>query len=244
MVYYAIGADVAEDYYAGYNFLPPFDISSLGPFMICLVLLSATLIYKLIASKALKEILQKRGLFFWGIVFMDIALLLNGAFSPDWRAENLLFGALSAFVLTLFYCLFLTVIARSKDGVAYACKTLLATGFAVSAQILVIAYRLHLNDNLIVEMSSGVERINRVMLSMPWGLPTIVGAVIAITIPAALYLARSHRCPVFYYLAAVFLWLMTVFIDTRSAILFGGIVLLTGIIFCCISSMCETMHFK
>ncbi|MBP3370500.1 MAG: O-antigen ligase family protein [Clostridia bacterium] len=235
MVYYAIGADVAEDYYAGYNFLPPFDISSLGPFMICLVLLSATLIYKLIASKALKEILQKRGLFFWGIVFMDIALLLNGAFSPDWRAENLLFGALSAFVLTLFYCLFLTVIARSKDGVAYACKTLLATGFAVSAQILVIAYRLHLNDNLIVEMSSGVERINRVMLSMPWGLPTIVGAVIAITIPAALYLARSHRCPVFYYLAAVFLWLMTVFIDTRSAILFGGIVLLTGIIFCCIS---------
>ena len=51
MVYYAIGADVAEDYYAGYNFLPPFDISSLGPFMICLVLLSATLIYKLIASR-------------------------------------------------------------------------------------------------------------------------------------------------------------------------------------------------
>ncbi len=235
LIYYAIGADVADDYYAGYNFLPPFDTASLVPFSICLILLFATLIYKLVASGAFKEMFQKRGLFYWGIIFMDIALLLNGAFSPDWRIENLILGALSALVLTLFYCLFITVIARSDGGVTYACRTLMAVGFAVSAQVLIVAYRLHLNDNLFVEMSSGTERINRVMLSMPWGLPTIVGAVIAVTIPAALYLARSHRCPVFYYLSAVFFWIMTIFIDTRSAILFGGIVLAAGIIFCCVS---------
>lgn len=235
LIYYAIGADVADDYYAGYNFLPPFDTSSLVPFSVCLCLLVATLIYKLIASGAFKEMLQKRGLFYWGIIFMDIALLLNGAFSRDWRMENLILGALSALVLTLFYCLFITVIARSDGGVAYACRTLMAVGFAVSAQVLIIAYRLNLNDNLFVEMASGTERINRVMLSMPWGLPTIVGAVIAVTIPAALYLARSHRCPVFYYLSAVFFWVMTIFIDTRSAILFGGIALTAGIIFCCVS---------
>lgn len=235
LIYYAIGPDVPEDYYAGYNHLPPFDTASLLPFIVCLVILSATLIYRLISNGAIKEMFVKRGLFFWGIIFIDVALILNGAFSPTWRIENVIYGLMSAFVLTIFYCLFLTVIARSDGGVAYACKTLVAVGFTVSAEVMVTAYRLNINDNLIINMPSGAERINRVMLSMAWGLPTIVGAVIAVAIPAALYLARSHKYPVFHYVSAILFWAMTLFIDTRSAIIFGGIVLFVGIILCCIS---------
>ena len=235
MVYYAIGADVPKEYYAGYDFLPPFDKSSLLPFAVCIFILSATLIYRLISSGAIKEMLFKRGLFFWGIIFMDVALVLNGAFSPSWNVANLFYGLLSAFILTLFYCLFLTVIARSTDGVAYACKTLLCVGYVVCSEVLITAYRLHINDNLIITIPNEAERINRVMLATPWGLPTIVGAVIAVCIPAALYLARSHRVPIFSYFSAIFFWAMTLFIDTRSAMIFGGIALFSGIIFCCIS---------
>ena len=234
LIYYALGSDVPADYYAGYNALPPFDISSLIPIGICIFLLAATLIYKLIAVGALKEMLQKRGFFFWGILLIDLALLLNGAFSPTWSPYNLVYGLLSAVTLTLFYGLFLTVIARSEDGVAYACKTLVAVGYTVSAEILIVAYRLHINDNLFVVNGDGYERVNRVMLSLSWGLPTIIGAVIAASICGCLYLARSRRFPLFSYFSAVFFWLMTLFIDTRSAIIFGALSLFVGIIICCI----------
>ena len=112
LVYYSLGADVTLDYYAGYTYMPPFDNSSMPHFAICLVLLSATLIYKLISTGAIGEMFGKRGLFFWGIVCMDIALILNGLFSSSWKPMGAVYGLLTAIPLTLFYCLFLTVIAR------------------------------------------------------------------------------------------------------------------------------------
>lgn len=235
MAFFALGADIPDDFYSTYVYMPKFDLSSVPHFAICFFLLAAALIYKLISIGAAKEMCQKRGLFFWGIIFIDIALMLNGAFSPTWRVENLLYGAMTAVPLTLFYCLFLTVIARSENGVSYACKTLVAAGFSICAQVIITAIRLNSYDNLFITMSSGAVRINRTMLSMAWGPPTVVGAAIAIAIPAALYLTRSCKYPCLSYIFALIFWVMTVFIDTRSAIVFGGIILIFGIIFCCIS---------
>ena len=234
LIYYALGSDLPADYYAGYNALPPFDISSIIPLGICIFLLASTLIYRLVTAGALKEMLQKRGFFFWGIILMDAALLLNGAFSKSWSPYNLMYGLLAALTLTLFYGLFLTVIARSEDGVAYACKVLVAVGYAVSAEIIIIAHRLNVHDNLFFINSDGYEKVNRVMLSLSWGLPTIIGAVIAVSICGCLYLARSRRFPLFTLFSAVFFWFMTLFIDTRSAIIAGGFVLVFGVLMCCI----------
>ena len=234
LIYYALGSDLPADYYAGYNALPPFDISSIIPLGICIFLLASTLIYRLVTAGALKEMLQKRGFFFWGIILMDAALLLNGAFSKSWSPYNLMYGLLAALTLTLFYGLFLTVIARSEDGVAYACKVLVAVGYAVSAEIIIIARRLNVHDNLFFINSDGYEKVNRVMLSLSWGLPTIIGAVIAVSICGCLYLARSRRFPLFTLFSAVFFWFMTLFIDTRSAIIAGGFVLVFGVLMCCI----------
>ncbi len=232
LIYYAIGMDVADDYYTHYDVIPTFHKSSLFPLILCLALLAITLIYKLIASKAFKEILQKRGLCFWGIVFIDIALLTNGFFSGKWMPENLLYGALSALVLTLGYGIFLSIFTHSENAASYACHTLLQAGFTVSAQVLITVARLYRENNLILTRD-GHKVLNRFMLSLSWGVPTIIGAVIALAIPAAFYLARKHRFSLFYYLSAPFFWLMTVVINTRSAIIFGGIALIAGMIFCC-----------
>lgn len=236
VVFYAIGMDVTKDYFAGYNHLPPFDLAGAAPHFIagaCLLL--AALIYKLFAMGIIREMFVKRGIFFWGIIFIDAALLLNGVLSLAWNPINLLYGVIIALSLTLCYCLFVAILSRSKDGIAYTCKALIATALAVSAQVLIIAYRLHLNDNLFITLDSGALRVNRVMLAMGWGFPTTVGAVIALAIPAALYLAHSRRFPILSYVTAAFLWGMTLFIDTRSAILFGCITLIGGVVFCCIS---------
>lgn len=233
MIYYSIGADISSDFYA-VGGQPTFNESSIIHFAICLVFMLAAFFYKLAVTGAFSEILKKRGLFFWGIIFIDVALMLNGAFTPLWSIENFLFGLLTAVPLTVFYFLFLTVISRSENGISYACKALVAAAFAVSAQVLIIAFRANSFDNLFVTIAPGIERVNRAVFNVAWGRSTMVGAAIAVAIPAALYLARSHKFPLFYYLSAVFFWGMSVFIDTRSAIVFGGIVLIIGTIFCCI----------
>lgn len=229
LIYYCIGSDDKRNWLL----VPSFDKSSIPVMAICLTVLAAVLFFRLFTSGAIREMFQKRGIFFNGILLMDAALLLNGAFSQNWSPYNLFFGGISALCLTLFYCLFLTVTARSNDGIAYACKTLVTVGYTVAAEVLILALRLHADGRLIITLDSGFKMINRSYLSLPWGLPTIIAAVIATAIPAALYLARARKYPVLSYFSALFFWLLTVFIDTRSAIIFGGIMLVVGSILCC-----------
>lgn len=238
LIYYAIGMDVAEDHYTHYDVTTTFDMRSVPFLLVCLTLLAATLVYKLIVSGAFREMLQKRGICFMGVLFIDIALLTNGIFGGAWQPINLAYGALSALVLTVGYCMFLSMFSHSENAPDFACHTLVSASLAISCEILIIAFRLHRNEMLYFEkiISHEVTKLilNRTLLSLSWGLPTIVGAVIALGIPAALYLARKGKAPVFHYLAAPFFFAMTVFIDTRSAILCGGIALVCGAIFCCV----------
>ena len=234
MAYYTVGMDVGEDYFTLSSAKPSFDSSSVWHFVACIVIIVAVLLYRLISSGLIKEMLLKKGVFFWGIIFLGSALIVNGLFSPSWNISTLLFGVMLALVFAIFYMLFVTVLAHSKDGIAYACKTLVFTGYTVIAQLAVIAYRLHLNDNLIIRRW-GFTRLNRPMLSVSWGPATIVGAVAVLSIGAAIYLMRNRKWSFLSFLSAVAFWGFTVLVDTRSAIIVGGAVLVLGLIICCLS---------
>lgn len=233
---YAIGMDVPDNYFATESLSPqpPFDISSGWQIILCALIIVAVLIYRLISSGYMKEMFLKRGIFFWGIIFIDVALITNGLFSPEWSISTFLFGAMLALALTLFYMLFTTVLAHSNDGIAYACKTLVALGFAVIAQTAVIAYRLDCYDNLFLEYW-GVTHLNRRMLSLAWGPATIVGGVVVLAIVAAIYLMHNRKWPIFSFISAIIFGIFTILIDSRSAIIFGTAALVIGLIFCCFS---------
>lgn len=234
LAYYVVGMDVPENYYTLYSSSPTFAPSAMWHFAACILIIVATLIYRLISSGLLREMLVKRGILFWGIILLDIALITNGLFSAQWNIKTLLFGAMLALVLTVFYMLFVTVLAHSKDGIAYACKTLVAMGFAVICQVSVIAYRLNLCENLIIR-KWGFTQINRGMLSLAWGPATIIGGVLVLSIAAAIYLMHGRKWPMLSFLSAVTFWVFTVLIDTRSAIIFGGFALGLGVLLCCFS---------
>lgn len=237
MIYYAIGFDVIDDYffYADATLdSMTFDPSSLPHFIICVALIVAVLIWRIISSGLIKDIISKRGLFFWGIIAIDIALILNGIFSPHWKPINILYGLMIGAGLTIFYCIFLVLLSHSKNVISYACKTLVCAGIVVSVQTLIILIRLLMGDGLsIQDLLNGWISDNRLMLSLSWGLPTITGAVMALSIPAALYLARNCRFPIVSCSLALLFLVMSVVIDTRAAILFGGIAFFVGIIICC-----------
>ena len=236
LIYYAIGYDLGDGfstllYSAAYTL--PFDPSSLIHFAICLVLLLAVILYRILSAGLLGEIILKKGLFFWGIIAIDIALILNGLFSIHWNPMNLLYGLLIGGGLTLFYCVFLVLLSRSKDMVAYACKSLVCAGWIVVAQTGIRAYQMIAEGNTQVFLEGSHIILNRALLSLAWGVPTISGAVMALAIPAALYLARTRRYPILSCFCALAFLAGTFIINTRSALLFGGIAFVIGIIICC-----------
>ena len=236
LIYYSIGYDLGDGfstllYSAAYTL--PFDPSSLPHFAICLLLLLTVILYRIFSSGLIKEIALKKGLFFWGIIAIDIALLLNGLFSPHWQPVNVLYGLLIGSGITLFYCIFLVLLSHSKDMVAYACKTLVCAGWIVTAQTGIRVYQMILEGNTQIFHEGSSIILNRALLSLAWGVPTITGAVMALAIPAALYLARARRFPILSCLCALTFLGAIFVINTRSALLFGGIVFVIGIIICC-----------
>ena len=240
LIYYSIGFDLDKGlspvlYSAGC--MPPFDPASLPHFAVCIALLLAVITYRVLSSGLLKEIALKKGLFFWGIIAIDVALLLNGIFSPTWQPVNILYGLLMCSGITLFYCVFLVLLSYSRDMVAYACKTLVCAGGIVVAQTAIRVFQQFVAGvpNVFVE---GIF-LNRNMVSLAWGLPTITGAVMALAIPAALYLARTRRYPILSLSCALIFFVSTFLINTRSALVFGGIALFVGGIICCFKNKNE-----
>lgn len=239
LIYYAIGFDITDNlssqlYSSSYSL--PFDPSSFIHFAICIVLMLGVILYRILCSGLAKEIVLNKGLFFWGIISIDVALLLNGLFAPSWKPINLVYGLLIGSGLTLFYCVFLVLFSRSKDIVAYACKTLVCAGGIVTAQIAIRAFQRISAGEPNVFLNKMPLILNRDLLGLAWGVPTIAGAIMALAIPAALYLARTRRFPIFSCSCALIFLIATFVINTRSALIFGGIAFIIGIIICCFNN--------
>ncbi len=230
LIYYSIGMDVSVDYYSTLSPIPTFDRSVIPHFIICGAAIGAVILYRLIANRYLGEMIFKRGIYFWGIILFDAALLLGGAFSPAFSLRSLLWSAITVITLTLGYMLFTVIISHSNDGIAYACKTLVMMGYTVSAQVLIISYRTYLCGKF---FSEGAETlINRNIFSLSWGLATIIGAVLVPPMIACFYLMYKRRFPLLSMFSALFFCGIILLITTRSAILIGTFMLILCMLLC------------
>ncbi len=242
IAYYSLGSDKPADFYAGlyrsseapFRPVPPFDGSSLAFFLVCMFTLGALLIYKMIRLGVLKKMFTERGVFFYSVIAIDVAMILNGAGSLTWCIGSLLYGLLGAFVLTVCYLMFYSVIKQHKDGAAYLCTVLLATALCVCIQVAITSFRLYSNGILDEVFSRTNIYINRHLFSAVWGLVTIVGAVVACAIPAALYLTKNCRFPILCYVCALLFWAVTFFVNVRSAMIIGTASVLVGVICCAV----------
>jgi len=234
MIYYAIGMDYEKSFVmTNGNIWARFDTKGLLHFLICGLLMVSFLIYRLIVSGALKNIFKKRTSFLIGILALDVVFIINGVFSEHWVLESLLFGALNAAVITLVYLVFIGIFRTSTNFVPYLCKIMVCFGYMVFAQIIILCYKLCLNDMLFRRNDLGeIISIARSNIVLSWGVSTIIGAVISLAIPAAFYLARNHKFGVFFYISAFVFWGSTFITNTRSAILCGFIAIVVSIFIC------------
>ena len=242
MIYYSIGSDKPEDFYSNYypgkyyqlftdtRTIPSFDRSALRFFIVCLFVLALILLYKMMQKGVFKMMLSDRGMFFYGIIALDAALILNGIGGGAWSIGCLTYGLLSALVITVCYCLFYTIIKECENGISYVCITLVATSLCVLLQVLAVFVQLQRYDIFINPQFVTYDVINRHLFSTAWGLVTIVAAVIACGIPSAFYLVRNKKAPFICFLLALAFFASSIIVNTRSAMIFGGAALICGII--------------
>ncbi len=232
MIYYALGTDTPKAFLdSNGEVLAAFDYDGLIGICILAAIIAIPVFLRFILDGSFAYAIKNRGVTFWGIVALNVAIFLGGAFSKHWSPVNLAYALILVAGLDVFY-LILSSIVRKSDGtvIPYACKILVITCLMIAAQAILLALQLHLDGMLIrVNEWTGQWILQREYLARSWGISTIICASCSVGIPAAMYMARNERFPLFYYISALVMWCVTILVNTRSAMLVGGIFLIVGI---------------
>ncbi len=235
LMYYALGADTERTYYFEGDVLAVFDSDAFDIICLLAVINVAILAVRFSLDGTFKNAFKNRGIAFWGIFAMCTALIIGGALSEHWTAENLLWGGALAILLFVFYLVINSIISQSdKDIIKYVCFITVCLGYIVFFQVICRALPEILSGSyLTFSEANGYWAIARV--DMAWGISTVVGGVSVLGIPAALVLARDERHPLPYYLSALVFLSTSMIINIRSAMIAGIIILIMGASIICAS---------
>lgn len=250
MGYYALGNDDSTHLEGGdAAFLSDFDTHV---FWIVALIVAAMLLVRFASDGTFAHLKHHHGAFFGGIIALDVAFLLNGLLSPTWRPRNLVYALTMVFGFTFFYLVFFSIFNRAKAAsrtrfdqlTVYACVCVICTASVVLLQLLLRVRELYLSDELLkYTQDAAVPTLMRHKFRLPWGgYATNIAAVIALGIPACMYLARKCRfAPLFLGLALVF-YGGACLTGTRSAMIFGALALLFGLVLNCINGQNRKQH--
>lgn len=234
MAYYSLGYDTEKLEFDDVNgiYLQSFDPDAFKQIVLCGSIIVLAVIIRLIFDGSIARAFKKRGMFTLGILLLDAVFLINGIFSPNYDIKNLGYGALFALSLTLVYFIVVAMLDRSENVITYACKCLVCMSYVALAQLSTVAFKMHQNGDLFVR-NDALEIIGITRQTLAWGVATIVGAVIVIGIPAAMYLAKNCKFSFVSYSSALLFLAGAVLVDTRSAMIVGALIFLVCVVMCC-----------
>lgn len=193
-----------------------------------------TFIVRLFVDGSMTAAFKKRRGFTNGIIAMDVAFLLGGIFSPTYEFWDFTFGALLAAVLTAVYFFVSGMLEKSEEPIKYGCMAMLSAAYASFTEIFIVVLRLHAEGKYI--MGTGENAfINKNMLTLGWGVSTVVGAVFVLGIPAAMYLAKNCRASfIFYFSCPVFIF-GTILVNTRGSMFVSIVAFIVCSAVCCVT---------
>ncbi len=232
MVYYSLGSDNPHAFFnSNGDVLSSFDGDGFAGICILAAIVVIPLIVRLIADGSFTLVFKQKCFLVYGILALDVALLLSGAFSGQWTPKLLLDALIVLAALNFFFIVIYSIFKNADpEVIPYTCRILVATCIVISAQVLFVAARaLAEGDLFFYSYSTDRWAVQRLLFYFSWGIPTHIGAITAIGIPAALYLAKNERFPLFYYISSIIFFFISVVVNTRSSMLVGGIFLVVGI---------------
>lgn len=233
MIYYSMGTDNAQAFATSNgDVLAAFDSDGFAGICILAAIITIPFIVRLIADGSFAIAFKKRSFLSYGLLALDISILLGGAFSDRWTFESFIYSLIIIAGLNLFYIILSSIIQRSDSKIIpYACQIFVFACLIISAQVIVTAIKAHSAGDLIYyEASMDRWLIQRLNFFFSWGIPTIVGAITSLGIPAALYLAKNKRFPLFYHACAILFFAISIIVNTRSALIVGGLFWIVGVV--------------
>jgi len=236
MAYYSLGSDSETFVFnddGSHTYLQSFDTEAFKQICLCGAVMVLAIIIRLIADGSIARAFKKKGLFTLGILLLDAVFLINGIFSPNYEIKNLGYGALFVLTLTVVYFIVLAMLDRSENAITYACKCLVCASYVALCQLSVSAFKMHKAGSLFM-YGENLEIIGINRQTLAWGVATIVGAVVAVGIPAAMYLAKNCKFSIVAYVSALLFLAGTVLVNTRSAMIVGTVFFLICVIICCV----------
>lgn len=236
MIFFALGRDTDALSFSASNgdMLSFMDEKAFPQVILLCVICVGAFVIRLIADGSIAAAFKKRRRFTWGIIAMDIAFLANGLFSSGYSVANLGIGAFLAMGFTVVYFLVSGMLETSDDPITYGCFAMMGTAYVALIQIMTVAIGLMAEGKFIIEYS-GQVMVNRVLLTLGWGVPTVISAVFVLGIPAAMYLAKNRQACWFSYISAVLFVAGTVIINTRSAMIVSIVAFLICSVICCVT---------
>ena len=154
-----------------------------------------------------------------GFVALGVSYMLGGLFSPYYSLRTAMFGFVQIISLALFYFLYYYTVDWKNTDKRYLFFVLTLVGLGVFAELLGIYAR-----------ALPLDSFSRGELVTGWGMYNNIGCVIAMCLPAPLYLAATQKHGWRYLLCSFVLLLALLLTQSRGSIFFGGIVFVAGFI--------------
>lgn len=227
LVYYAIGFDNdLMQFYTTGDVFGAFGIIGKIALAVYASIAAISVIVRFVLDGGFLVLKEKKG-FLIGMLAINIALVLGGAFSRFWVAENLFFGVASGVGLIFFYAVAKLVFSKIERAIEYLCRSMVYTSCAVAVQVLVLIVRAQI-DGKFIHYSTNFGRflLQRMNINLAWGNPTIIAVVLVLGIGAAMFLAREHKRPLPFMLLSILYLLCALLLGTRSAMLVGAVAFL------------------
>lgn len=199
-------------YEAGKNL---FNETTWPHFIFLISMIAVLLTSRLIVDNIARKNTRFPRLFIGYLLFMLI-FPLSGIFSPYYAPRESLYGFLvGASYFIPFVAAYYAVDFRTlrKDYFAYL---LLAFGFCLSAQVLVIYFQ-HMKDIFSGNFYNGLIRTG-------WGIKNNIGGMLAVALPGPIYLATKRKNYPLYIFFNLFFYIVVAMTESRGSLLAASIV--------------------
>lgn len=206
-------------------FYQPWFVGQLTAIIVAAVLMLAVRLVSILLRKRAEgrtqEKKKKLPVLTFGFLVLGLGFSLGGIFSPYYSVKTVLFGMTELASLCALYFLFYYTVDWQKIDKAYWAYLFTAIGLGITLQVLGIYFKEDV-------FSGGV--FNRATIVVGWGNYNNVGCIMAMSLPAPLYLAATKKRGWVYVLISVVLGLGMIFTQSRGSILFGGMIYLAGVV--------------
>ena len=204
----------------------------LGGIIVLGAIAVAAMIFRLVVHRRNRNFISAPTRLKSGLLALALAFTLNGIFYSGYILKDFFFGALIALSYIAVYFFFYGTYRRKREDAGIYFAYILALASAVIllqvAKLLLFGHTGTPQGTISIFTEDG--SINKDLMIAGWGMSNNVGGMLAMFMPAWLYLAYKLRYGWIFYLLAFVQMGAVAFTLSRSSLLVGGAMLVAGMV--------------